>query len=60
MGGRIGVELSSVLSQIPLVKSCMTPDFTSFCRNSFSLAMLCVQDYKRQTNENKDNDNQTQ
>lgn len=32
--------LSSVVSQIPLVKSCITPAFTSFCRNSFSLAML--------------------
>lgn len=30
--------------QIPLVKSWMTPAFTSFQRNSFSLGMLCVQD----------------
>lgn len=30
--------------QMPLVKSWMTPAFTSFSRNSFSLEMLCVQD----------------
>ncbi|TNN77494.1 hypothetical protein EYF80_012308 [Liparis tanakae] len=32
--------------QIPLVKSWMTPAFTSFSRNSFSLDMLWVQDYR--------------
>lgn len=50
--------------QIPLVRSWMTPPFTSFRRNSFSLDMLCVHDWvcvrekEKQKEHNRENAHQ--